>query len=468
MATITFHGAAQEVTGSCHLIESPAFGRILLDCGLKQGSNSHHDNLQQHIFPFAPNTIDSVVLSHAHLDHSGMLPRLINQGFSGAIYCTKATADLLEIMLKDAEGLYRRDLERENKRRQRNGKTLLKPQFTQADIKKALKLCITTTYGQVIDIGKKASITFQDAGHILGSSIIELIFEEKGTSKKLVFSGDLGKKDSVLMNDPCYIKNADIVMMEGTYGDRNHRCIGDTLEQLESILNDTWQKKGVVMIPAFAVGRTQELLFHLGELYHQGKLNQWEIFLDSPMAISVTKVYDRWLKILDSKDTRLLSDNHKQSLESFLPNLKFSTTTEDSMAINRIKKGAIIIAGSGMCTGGRIRQHFKHRIWNRNNTIIFVGFQAQGTLGRSLVEGKKHINMFGEDFVVNANIETLGCFSAHAGQDELIDWATHFTSHPKVVLVHGEAKALDVLSQKLWNDHAIKSEIPSEGSSIVF
>jgi metallo-beta-lactamase family protein len=467
MATVTFHGAAQEVTGSCHLLESPSLGRVLLDCGLQQGGDAL-DRLHQQEFPFSPASIDAVVLSHAHLDHSGMLHKLVHQGFNGDIYCTKATADLLAIMLKDSVGLYQRDLERTNHRRERSGKKLLKAEFTLQDVKKVLSLCKTTTYEKPIAISKKAHLTFLDAGHILGSSIVKIELEEKGQTKTLVFSGDLGKTDSVLMNSPTKVENADIVLMEGTYGDRNHRCMEDTLNQLETILKDTWKKGGNVMIPAFAVGRTQELIFHLGCLYHQGRLDHWQVFLDSPMAISVTQVYDKWLNLLDEQDTKVLDKHNREALEDFLPTLKLSITTEQSMAINRIKKGAIIIAGSGMCTGGRIRQHFKHRIWNKKNTVIFVGFQAGRTLGRQIVDGKKTIKMFGEEFVVKANIETLGCFSAHAGQSELIDWISEFQSNPKVMLVHGESKALDTLSQKLWNDYGIASEIPTRGSSIAF
>ncbi len=467
MATLTFLGASQEVTGSCYLLESPALGRVLLDCGLQQGGDVI-DHLHKQDFSFAPASIDAVILSHAHLDHSGMLPKLVHQGFNGHIYCTKATADLLAIMLKDSTGLYERDLERENRHRMRSGKKLLKAEFSQQDVKKVLSLCKSTSYETPVAIKKKAHVTFYDAGHILGSSIVEIIMEEKSISKTLVFSGDLGNKESVLMKNPVKLTTADVVLMEGTYGDRNHRCLEDTLHQLENILNDTWKKGGVVMIPAFAVGRTQELIFHLGCLYQQGKLNHWEVFLDSPMAIAVTQVYDHWLKMLDPDDIKQLNKMHRQSLEHFLPTLKLSETPEQSMAINRIKKGAIIIAGSGMCTGGRIRQHFKHRIWNRNNTIIFVGFQANGTLGRILVDGKKNIKMFGEEFIVQAGIETLGCFSAHAGQDELIEWASQFTTNPRLMLVHGESRALDVLSEKLWADHGIGTEIPRLGSTIAF
>lgn len=467
MATLTFHGASQEVTGSCYLLESPALGRVLMDCGLQQGGDVV-DHLHQQEFAFAPASIQAVILSHAHLDHSGMLPKLVHQGFNGNIFCTKATADLLEIMLKDSTGLYLRDLERENMRRQRSGKKLLKAEFTLQDVKKVLQLCKTSHYEESIAISKKAHLTFFDAGHILGSSIIEIVFEEKGQSKTLVFSGDLGNKESVLMKNPHTLTHADVLLMEGTYGDRNHRCMDDTMQELEKILAETWKKGGVVMIPAFAVGRTQELLFHLGCLYHEGRLDNWEVFLDSPMAIAVTQTYDRWLKMLDPKDIKQLSKMHRQSLEHFLPSLKLSSTPEQSMAINRIKKGAIIIAGSGMCTGGRIRQHFKHRIWNRNNTVIFVGFQANGSLGRQLVDGRKNIRMFGEEFVVNARIETLGCFSAHAGQKELIEWVSHFKSNPRLMLVHGESTALDTLSRVLWGEHGIGSDIPSKGSTIAF
>lgn len=321
MATITFHGAAQEVTGSCHLLESPALGRVLLDCGLQQGGEAL-DRYHQQEFPFSPASIDAVILSHAHLDHSGMLHKLVHQGFNGDIYCTKATADLLAIMLKDSVGLYQRDLERTNHRLERSGKKLIKAQFTLQDVKKVLALCKTSPYEKTVAITKKAHLTFLDAGHILGSAIVKIELEEKGQTKTLVFSGDLGKTESVLMNSPTTLEHADIVLMEGTYGDRNHRCMEDTMQQLEGILKTTWKKGGNVMIPSFAVGRTQELLFHLGLLYHQGKLDNWQIFLDSPMAISVTQVYDKWISILDEQDTKMLGQDHKEALENFIPTLK--------------------------------------------------------------------------------------------------------------------------------------------------
>ena len=467
MATLSFHGAAQEVTGSCHLVESPALGRVLLDCGLHQGGDALDRELEA-LFPFDPRSIDALILSHAHLDHSGRLPMLVRQGFGGPIHCTEATADLLELMLEDAAGLYLRDLEHENLRRKRSGKRARKPAYGKADVHEVLKRCRPHAYGEKVSVGTDASVRFHDAGHILGSAIVELTLMEKSRSKTLVFSGDLGKRDSVLMNDPAVLTHADLVLMEGTYGDRNHRSMDNTLTQLAEVLKATWARRGNVMIPSFAVGRTQELLFHLGHLHQRGELDGWQVFLDSPMAIEATRLYDRWIGLLDRDDVKRIQRSHSASIEHFLPRLMCTVSTEDSMAINRIKSGAIIIAGSGMCTGGRIRHHFKQRIWDARNTLIFIGYQARGTLGRILVDGARHIKLFRDDFVVKARIETLGGFSAHADQDELVDWLGKFENAPRAALVHGEPEALDALSQRLWKDKQIETEIPVRGQSIAF
>ena len=467
MATITFYGAAQEVTGSCYLIESPALGRVLFECGMHQGGDAV-ERVSDRPFDFDPHSIDAVVLSHGHLDHSGMLPRLVNQGFSGPIYCTPATRQLLRILLEDARGLYERDLERENLRRMRSGRNPVEAEYSERDVNEVLRLCEPQPYHVSFEIGPAAKVRFMDAGHILGSAIVELVINEKGADKTMVFSGDLGNNSSALMNDAEMPETADFVMMEGTYGDRDHRSHADTIDQLRTVLRETWERGGNVLIPAFAIGRTQELIFHLGCLLHDGELDDWQIFLDSPMAIDVTEVYDRWLHIMDDTDIRCLTDSGRESLKDFLPQLKLCRTAEESMAINKIKEGAIIIAGSGMCTGGRIRHHFKHRIWHEKNTVIFIGFQAIGTLGRMLVDGKKDIKMFGDEFKVRARIETIGGLSAHAGQSALIDWASNFRTGPRMCLIHGEAGALEALSQKLWTDKGIRSEIPAYGSKIVF
>lgn len=467
MATLKFLGAAQEVTGSCHLLESSACGKIILDCGMHQGGDAV-DRVQDEHFPFAPSELSALILSHAHIDHSGLIPKLVHDGFRGSIYCTEATAQLLDIMLNDSVGLYERDLERENRYRSRKGKKLLKPEYVRADVKKALKLCKPQAYKVPVQISPECSLNFHDAGHILGSSIVELTLTERTVKKTLVFSGDLGNKNTVLMNDPSFLEAADIVLMEGTYGNRNHRTKEDTIAELQQILNETWGKGGNVMIPAFAVGRTQEIIYYLGLLHQEGKLDNWQVILDSPMAIAVTKVYDRWLHTLDCGDAKPLCDSDRSLIENFIPKLKLTITPEESMSINKLKTGAIIIAGSGMCTGGRIRHHFKHRIWNNRNAIIFAGFQARGTLGRIIVDGAKRIKMFGEEYVVKSRVETLGGFSAHAGQDELIEWISYFKSKPRIFLVHGEAEALNALSDKLWKDQTIASEIPRYGQSIAF
>jgi metallo-beta-lactamase family protein len=397
-----------------------------------------------------------------------MLPRLHREGFRGSILCTQATADLLGIMLRDAAGLYLRDLERTNVRNARRGKPLQEPVYDSADVEAVLALCSGLPYGETFAFPGGASLVFRDAGHILGSAIVEISLHEQGRERRLVFSGDLGKDDSVLMNEPYQPDRADLLLVESTYGDRDHRSEEDTVVQLRDVLRRTWRQGGSVMIPAFAVGRCQDVLFHLGCLFHRGELDPWEVFLDSPMAIEVTQVYDRWLHIMDCADVRQLSEAHRSSLEDFLPRLKLARDTEDSMAINRIRSGAIIIAGSGMCTGGRIRHHFKQRIWDDRNTVLFTGYQARGTLGRRLVDGAGTIRLFGEEYVVKAGVETLGGLSAHAGQAGLLRWISGFRNAPQVVLVHGEPQAQDALAQRLWQDHSLRSTIPFRGQTLAF
>ncbi len=469
LAELQFLGAAQQVTGSCYLLETESLGRTLLDCGMHQGGDAV-DRLQEESFPFDPTSIDNLILSHAHLDHSGLIPLLVSRGFSGTIYCTPGTLKLLPIMFNDAAGLYERDLKHENRRRQRKGLKPLKPIYTKKDVETAIELCRPVPYGRDWPVGKtgKASLRFLDAGHILGAAITELTFPEDGRDKKLVFSGDLGKKVAVLMNEPATVKSADLLLMEGTYGNRNHRSLANTMQQFEEILRESWKRKGNILIPSFAVGRTQEVLFHLGQLHHAGKLDPWQVYLDSPMAIAVTDVYDECLHVLDRQDAAKIREMHKGSLKNFLPNLEYVDTPEESMALNDIKHGAIIIAGSGMCTGGRIRHHLKERVWNKNNTVMFVGFQAAGTLGRILVDGAKEIRLFGEEMIVKAKIETLNGFSAHADQAELVDWLLQVEGKPRVMLVHGELNALDTLSMKLWREHKRATEIPYIGQRIFF
>ena len=467
MPAVSFLGAAQEVTGSCYLVETSGGGRILLECGMHQGGDAV-ERIENERFDFDPAGIDIVLLSHAHLDHSGLLPKLVQEGFSGQILCTRSTLELLDVMLRDSVGLYLRDLERSNRRNQTRGRRPAKPAFTLEAVERVLELCKGYAYGEEVPLGDSVTVVFHDAGHILGSSIVEVRFAEEGQDKILVFSGDLGKHDSVLMNEPTRLSRADLLLVESTYGDREHRGEQDSQAQLRDILRETWDLGGAVMIPAFAVGRTQDILFHLGCLHHAGDLDQWEIFLDSPMAIAVTRIYDAWLDELDDVGVRALSREHKTSFVEFLPRLSLAMEPEESMAINRIKGGVIIIAGSGMCTGGRIRHHLKQRIGDNRNTVVFTGYQARGTLGRQLVDRVDRIRIFGEEYPVKARIETLGGLSAHAGQSELVEWITGFHPRPRTMLVHGETQAQQALSGRLLKDHQLAVEIPGRGERVVF
>jgi len=467
MPTLTFNGAARQVTGSCYLLETQDNFRFLLECGMHQGEDVI-DVLQSERFGFEAASIDALILSHAHLDHSGLLPLLAKIGFRGPVYCTTGTLKLLPILLYDSVSLYESDLKRKNKQRKEHGDVELEAAYSSKDVEQILSQCVASRYGELLPIHKDLRLKFHDAGHILGSAIVELIFTENGKHKTLVFSGDLGNPDSVLMKNPTLLESADLLMMEATYGDRNHRDMKQTLEQFEQILHETWQAKGNVMIPAFAVGRTQEVLFHLGCLHHQGILDQWQIFLDSPMAIDVTEVYDECMQLLDPDDVKKLRIEGHSGLQNFLPQLTFTDTVEASQAINEVSSGAIIIAGSGMCTGGRIRHHLRYRLADSRNTLIFTGFQAQGTLGRILVNGVKTIRLFKEDINVAARIETLGGFSAHAGQRELIEWLRHFHTKPRLILIHGEEDTLQTFADKLSRDFQIQAEIPALGEQISF
>jgi metallo-beta-lactamase family protein len=438
-----------EVTGSCHLLECGE-QNILLDCGMHQGGDAVR-RLSKEKFGFKPVRIDAVILSHAHLDHSGLLPRLVRAGFKGPIYCTAATRNLLAIMLEDAANIYFRDLEEINKRRKRKGQREEKAQYAWRDVVRALEQCRPLEYGQWHELDGDIRVRLDDAGHILGSAVVNLGLpaDEHGAAHRLVYSGDLGNADTVMLRRPAVPERADTVLMESTYGNRDHKSLRDTLIELREIIDRAEDEDGCVLMPAFAVGRTQELLFHLGVMYHQGQLQGWRVYLDSPMAIEVTRVYDQWFDAMAKQDQQVLDHYDARSLEQFLPILTLTPSVEESMQINRLKNRVIVIAGSGMCTGGRIHHHFKHRIWRENTHIVFAGFQARNTPGRRLVDGARTLRMFGDDFAVKAQVHTLGGFSAHASRSELLDWAAAIGGYPKFRLVHGEPEALEVMRDTL-------------------
>lgn len=464
MASLTFLGATGQVTGSCYLLETPTY-RVLLDCGLFQGSKAT-EKQNETDFPFAPSRIDAVVLSHAHLDHCGRLPKLVKDGFNGPVYLTEASSALLNLMLMDAVHLQLRDIEWENKRRQRAGKKLLEPLYTLQDVEALLALKHSVSYGSEIEILPGLRLSFHEAGHILGSSIVRLRINERDQSTTLVFSGDLGNPQSPLLRDPAILTEADVLLLESTYGDRDHKPLDTTLAELRQALQEADQSGGNVIIPAFAVGRTQDLIYWLGKIQRQGGLPQQQIFLDSPMAINASAIYAENADLFNIDDAEF-TEIAPYGWQAWLSGLIYSESPEQSMAINRITGGAIIIAGSGMCTGGRIRHHLKYNLWRHNAHIIIAGFQAEGTLGRLIVEGKKKsLKILGSEVNVAAKIHTLGALSAHADQSQLLQWASHFKDpKPQLYLVHGEKTAALSL-QTCFHRLGWHANIPKEGDKI--
>ena len=466
MAKLTFYGATEDVTGSAYLLETER-AAVLLECGLVQGSREQ-EAANRDPFPFDIGRLDAVVLSHAHLDHSGRLPKLAADGYDGPVFMTQPTGELLTIMLKDSAFLEQRDVEWENKFRRRAGKPELEPVFTLADAEAVLAMSEGVAYGRRFAVADGIEARFRDAGHILGSAVVEIFIAEGGGERKLVFSGDLGNSDAALLRDPEPVDTADVLLLESTYGDRDHRSMENTLEEFEAILAEATETGGNVLIPAFAVGRTQEIIFRLGELYHAGKLPRHRVYLDSPMAIAATEAYQRYQDVFNREDRSVLRRGKTGSLKAFLPVLGFTHSTEESMALNRISGGAVIIAGSGMCTGGRIRHHLKHNLWRATSHIVIVGFQARGTPGRALIDGARTFRLGGEEIAVKAKIHTLGGFSAHAGQSQLLDWVTGFSrQRPEIYLVHGEPDAKSALHRRL-SEAGWRANVARSGQAITF
>jgi len=444
--TIRSYGATQEVTGSCHLITYDD-KKIMVDCGLFQGEEEEKNEAP---FDFNPAEIDYLLITHGHLDHVGRIPKLIKEGFNGTIYATEATMDLAYIILMDSAKIMSEDFKTRYKKalRQNRAKRLQKAIFSPLDVEKTFMQIkwVNPQYDQTMELCEGVRCTFRDAGHILGSAFIELDYKEGKKRKTIVFSGDIGNNNKLVLPNLQKCSKANYLYVESTYGDREHQSIKKTIREFKKVVIDTLNHRGNVLIPSFAIERTQEILCILKEMYDKGELPRCKVYLDSPMATRTTEVYKKYAPDLTSKCQRNLEE---EGAVFDFESLTYTTTPEASKAINEVNSRAIIIAGSGMCNGGRIIHHFKHRIWNRHNAVIFVGYQAVGTLGREIVEGAEWINIYGEDIIVKASIHTINGFSAHADQKGLIRWICKIKKLQKVFLVHGEKESQKVLQRVL-------------------
>lgn len=455
---IKFAGAAREVTGSCFIIETDK-ARFAVDCGMHQGGDEM-EKRNRDIDVYDPKHIDFFLITHAHIDHSGLLPRMVQNGFRGTVYATEPTGDLIKILLLDSAHIQETDATSKMRRMQRYGKSeKITPLYTTKDAEAVCPLIKTKRYNEGFTPGNGIKANFQDAGHILGAAILELFIEENGSSTKLVFSGDIGRRHQLLMKDPVNISEADYLFMESTYGDRDHKGEEDSLNEMAEAIQYSYSRGEKIIIPAFAVERTQEMLYSLYLLNRDGRMpKDIPVILDSPLAIKSTEIFRKYRSYLDN-ETQSLLKNGDDPLD--LPQLQFSSSTEQSMQINEMKGSAIVISASGMANAGRIKHHLRHNLWRSGASIVFVGFQAQGTPGRKIVEGAKKVRIFNEDIAVNAKIWTIGGFSAHAGQSQLLDWLKHFQNKKMpVFLVHGETGAQDMLASLIRQKWGFDVTIP--------
>ncbi|GAB4115523.1 MAG: MBL fold metallo-hydrolase [Candidatus Caldatribacteriota bacterium] len=459
---ISFLGATRMVTGSCFLLETET-AKFLIDCGMFQGSKEIN-RLNYEPFAFRPEDIKFVILSHAHIDHSGRIPKLIKEGFKGEIYCTKATADLCSIMLPDSGHIHELENEWDNRKRSRSGEELREPLYTVQEAEDSLKYFKPILYNQKIEIIPGISLRLRDAGHILGSAIVELWIKEGDVETKLVFSGDLGRRDRPILRDPYLIEEADFVIIESTYGDRLHPPSQDDTKKLISIINETFQKKGNVIIPSFAIERAQDIIYELNKYYTEyieeknKEFLKVPVYIDSPLTVSATEIFLQNPDCFDEETLQLIREGNNP-LD--FPNLNFTRSTEESKELNFSKESKVIISASGMCTAGRIKHHLKHNLWRRESSIVFVGYQAEGTLGRKIKEGEKLVKIFGEEIKVNAEVYSLEGFSGHADQEGLIWWLKGFKNRPhKIFIVHGEEKATQEICKMIENELKIKTHIP--------
>ncbi|WP_456395897.1 MBL fold metallo-hydrolase RNA specificity domain-containing protein [Desulfurobacterium sp.] len=454
---ITFCGAAQVVTGSCHLVDTEKT-KFLLDCGQFQGSVELES--LNYTFPFNPSDVDFVILSHGHLDHCGRLPLLVRKGFKGKIYATSGTIDIARLILMDAAQVQEESLETVNRKRLREGLPPVEPLFVLDDVFDVFDLFEPIPYSEWFETGN-VKFRFKDAGHILCSSFMEIEIE----GKRVIYSGDLGNKGKPFVPDPSYPERADILIVESTYGNRIHKSIEESVAEFKKAIVDTFKRGGVVLIPSFALERAQDILYFLKLFVEKSEIPRCKVFLDSPLAISITRTFKRHRECFDKDTLELLKKGDPLNF----PGLTFTRTVEESMKINDVKSNAIIIAGNGMCTAGRIVHHLRHHLWDRNSSIVFIGYQAEGTTGREIVEGKKKIKIFNEYIKVNAKVYTINGFSSHADKPQLIDWLKRgIKKDTRIVLVHGEKEVMKDYSRAILKSTGIEPIIPKLRETIIF
>jgi metallo-beta-lactamase family protein len=461
---LTFMGAARGVTGSRYLIETNGI-TFLVDCGLYQERQFQIRNWEP--FRCSPNKLEAVLLTHAHLDHSGMLPKLVKEGFHGKVYCTAATADVAKIILLDSGHLQEEDAAYKKKRHQREGRRGPYPEvplYTVADAEKTIPLFSPVEYNQSVNLGHGIEATFFDAGHVLGSAMIKLKITQGEARRSIVFSGDIGRWDRPILNDPSYFKNVDYIVMESTYGDRLHEDGKNIGEELADIVKEAAAAGGNIIVPSFALQRSQEILYYLDILQMDKRIPPLEVYLDSPMAIKITEVYKHYANLFD-KDMRELIKNHRSPFD--FPGLKMVETVEESKKLNEIKAGAMIIAGAGMCNGGRIKHHLVNNISRPESTILFVGYQAAGTLGRQILDGAKNVRILGQQYPVRARIRQILGFSAHADKDELMKWLSKLAVNPRhIFITHGEKESADYFSRYLHEKTGCETSVPKFGAAV--
>ncbi len=465
---ITFHGAVRTVTGSQHLLEING-KRILLDCGLYQGSRKETYERNQHL-PFDAAALDILILSHAHIDHSGNIPNLVKSGFRGDIICTYATHDLCAIMLRDSAKIQQYDIEYLNKKRARQNQPLLDPIYTLEDTIEALKYFVAFGYERPRQIMPGVTLTFYDAGHILGSAIVALDIEDQESKRdiRLVFSGDLGRPNRPILRDPSFLDEADVLLIESTYGDRLHQDEGDSDKKLERIINETYQRGGKVIVPAFAIGRTQELVYRLHHLVEKRDIPpNLPVYVDSPLAIDATAIYRLHPEAYDEELHQFLMQNRNHDPFGF-GMMQYTRSVEQSKALNFLKESAVIISASGMAEAGRILHHLKNNVEDPRNTVLITGWQAANTLGRRLVERQPVVKIFGEEYELKAQVEKMSGLSAHADRDELLNWVGHFKTRPRhTYIVHGEEKVALTFADTLRQQGLEDVNVPFMGESFV-